>query len=187
MTTLVEILLDLVLYFWKKVVFLRNLKPFDGFHWNQPRFHFFLREILRFLRNFGGFMAKMRSKMTKMRVSNFTTPVRPMKKNFYCAVVVVVVGRIYHSKYFCVKISCIFFLFFFKSFKLLGGTILIFFFQSNKPKIELVGRKLTQKATLFARLTSVISPIWGSKKSFSGLFRNFFWVFLEVFRHCFRP
>ena len=30
---------------------------------------FFCREILRFLRNFGGFIAKMRSKMTKMRVS----------------------------------------------------------------------------------------------------------------------
>ena len=34
-------------------------------------FFFFFREILRFLRKFGGFRAKMRSKMTKMRVSKF--------------------------------------------------------------------------------------------------------------------
>ena len=48
-----------------------------------------------------------------------------------------------------------------------------FFYCNNKPKIELVGRKLTQKSTLFARLASVIWPFWGSIKSFSGLFRSF--------------
>merc|ERR1712131_226917 len=62
-----------------------------------------------------------------------------------------------------------------------------FFFDTNKPKIELVGRKWTQKSELFARLTSVIWPFWGSKKSFSGVFRSFLRVVWEVFRHYFRP
>ena len=53
-----------------------------------------------------------------------------------------------------------------------------FFYCNNKPKIELVGRKLTQKSTLFARLASVIWPFWGSKKSFSRLFQSFFWSYL---------
>ena len=72
---MVEFFLDILVYFWKKVLFLKPLKPFDGFHWNHLRFQkiffFFFREILRFLRNFGGFIAKMRAKMTKMRVSRF--------------------------------------------------------------------------------------------------------------------
>ena len=51
-----------------------------------------------------------------------------------------------------------------------------FFFSTSKPKIELVERKWTQKSTLLANLTPVIWPFWGSKKSFSGLFRSFFGV-----------
>ena len=50
---------------------------------------FFFREILRFLRNFGGFIAKMRSKMTKMRV------LRGNRLFFFCMTVSVKLGRIF--------------------------------------------------------------------------------------------
>ena len=62
-----------------------------------------------------------------------------------------------------------------------------FFFSTNKAKIELVERKWTRKSTLLVKLTSVIWPFWGSKKSFSGLFRTCFGVVQEVFGHCFWP
>ena len=42
----------------------------------------------------------------------------------------------------------------------------------NEAILELVDRKWTQKLTLFAKLTPVFWPFWGSKKSFSGLFRS---------------
>ena len=40
--------------------------------------------------------------------------------------------------------------------------------------------------TLFAKLESVFWPFWGSKKSFSGLFRSCLGVVQELFKHCFR-
>ena len=40
----------------------------------------------------------------------------------------------------------------------------------NEAILELVDRK----STLFAKLTSVFWPFWGSKKSFSGLFQSCF-------------
>ena len=75
-------------------------------------------------------------------------------------------GCIYLSKYIWVKNQC-FFTFFFNFFKLIGGTILIFFFMNNVPKIQLVGRQWIRKSTLFAKQTSEIWPFWGVKKSFS--------------------
>ena len=47
-----------------------------------------------------------------------------------------------------------------------------FFFMTNKPKIELIDRKWTQKSTLFAMLTSFLT-IFGFKNSFSGVFQFF--------------
>ena len=55
--------------FLKKGSFLEKLETIWWVSLKPTKVSFFLREILRFLRNFGGFMAKMRSKMTKMKVS----------------------------------------------------------------------------------------------------------------------
>ena len=57
--------------FLKKGSFLEKRETIWWVSLKPPKvsFFFFFREILRFLRNFGGFIAKMRSKMTKMRVS----------------------------------------------------------------------------------------------------------------------
>ena len=123
---------------------------------------------------------RLRFRRTLYQFQNFTTPVRPMKKkNFYCAVVV---GRIYHSKYFCVKMSCIFFSFFFKSFKLLGGTILIFFSSPTSQKQSSQVDNGPKNRHFLARLTFEFCPFWGSKKSISVSFlekSGFF--FLNVF------
>ena len=54
------------------------------------------------------------------------------------------------------------------------------FFGANRAKIELVQRKLTQKWTLFAKLTPVIWPFWSKKNRIL----DFFKVFLELFRKC---
>ena len=67
-----------------------------------------------------------------------------------------------------------------------GEHFLFFFVGSSKEILELVDQKWTQKSTLLANLTPVIWPFWGSKKSFSGLFRSFFRLVWEVFRHCLR-
>ena len=84
----------------------------------------------------------------------------------------------------CLKLRSFFF-FFFEMCLAIRGNDFNFFFSANEPKIELVQRKWTQKSTLLANLTPVIWPFWGSKKSFSGLFRSFFRLVWEVFRHCF--
>ena len=59
------------------------------------------------------------------------------------------------------------------------------FFGASRAILELVDRKWTKKSTLLAKLTPVIWPFWGSKKSFSGLFQSCFGVVQEVFRHYF--
>ena len=46
----------------------------------------------------------------------------------------------------------------------------------NEAILELVERKLTQKSTLFVKLTPVFWLFWGSKKSISGLFQSCFGV-----------
>ena len=54
--------------FLKKGSFLEKLETIWWVSLKPTKVSFFFRDILKFLRNFGGFMAKMRSKMTKMRV-----------------------------------------------------------------------------------------------------------------------
>ena len=62
----------------------------------------------------------------------------------------------------------------------------VFFLYTNKAILELVDQNWIQKSTLLANLTPVIWPFWGSKKSFSGLFRSFSRLVWAVFRHCLR-
>ena len=50
------------------------------------------------------------------------------------------------------------------------GNDLKIFFMTNKPKIELIDRKWTQKSTLFCHF-DVIFDHFGFKNSFSGDFR----------------
>ena len=52
----------------KKCSFLEKLETIWWVSLKPSRVSIFFREILRILRNFGGFIAKMRSKITKMRV-----------------------------------------------------------------------------------------------------------------------
>ena len=86
-------------------------------------------------------------------------------------------GRIYIFIYFFFGITSwynfvIFFLFFLMCLAIKGNAFK-FSFSTNKPKIELVERKWTQKSTLLAILTPVF---WPSKKSISGLFQSCFGV-----------
>ena len=78
--------------------------------------------------------------------------------------------------------SCLKFVFkniFFQMFvAIIEGNVFFLFLGTNKPKIELVARKLTQNTSLFAKLASVFWPIWLSKKSFPGFFRSCFLRFV---------
>ena len=107
---------------------------------------------------------------------NFTTPVRHMKKKLLlcgggCC------GAYLPFQLFFLKIVCYFF-FFFQISLAIRGNDFNFFFSTNKPKIELVGRKWTQKSTLFPKSTSKIWPFW--------VWKNYFSVyFFEKCRGCF--
>ena len=52
--------------------------------------------------------------------------------------------------------------------------ILIFFFITNKPKVELVGRQWTQKSTLFGQIDIRVLSILGVEKVD-------FWTFSKLF------
>ena len=63
------------------------------------------------------------------------------------------------------------------------GNDLSKFFDANKAILVLVDRKWTTKLTLFAKLTSVFCPYWGSKKVIFGTFSKFFWSCLKIVPH----
>ena len=80
------------------------------------------------------------------------------------------------------KYSCFFNIiyFFFLNVFSYQGNDLNFHFSNNRLKVELVDRKLTQKLTLFTRLTLGFGHFGGR----TGRFLDFFKVFLELFRKC---
>ena len=99
-------------------------------------------------------------------------------------VVLVVVGVFTPKNFRVIKIYFLFMIFF-KIPSAIWGNDFYFFFSLNKAILELKSKKWTQKSTFFAKGGNRVLTIFGSKNTFSGLFKNGLGAVQELFRHCY--